>query len=423
MDQPLPRAGQVQLEWALVEEAGGGRQLHHVDDFGFMARGARPRAWCEACDGEVRFHLGPLVAHHFAHRTESRCPLSQGETAEHYNTVRWLAGWLQRVSPPRLWVSERCSVPNRYCSLSTPRVIAEGWDEVRVERLMHPVRPDITLLRDGVAAGAVEVCLTHAVTPEKADALAALGVPWIEVEAGIERSDRRLWERRGGPVPRRGYGPPQPWICPGHAESAASPGTAEARGRGPVARSEYLNHPGDWEWKVRLFDVYPKEGVRTRRMMWMLLTVGSDRAAYLRLCDSRKDREITSIRVVDGDVGAAEEALHRQMKDSFRYWTRHHGAIYDSPMHWCEPRDLLPHRQLSDAFSVDLYPPRYRRLAGDGPWAADEAQNGKLWIPEGQRRRQEAAADTPGPAPQEDLFGAAPATHRPRPQDVNPLLR
>jgi hypothetical protein len=58
-----------------------------------------------------------------------------------------------------------------------------GWDRVQVELRLGTRQPDIVLSRGGRAVGAVEVFATHAVDREKAAALAAMGLPWLEVRA------------------------------------------------------------------------------------------------------------------------------------------------------------------------------------------------------------------------------------------------
>ena len=59
----------------------------------------------------------------------------------------------------------------------------EDWDDVRVECRVASRRPDIVLFRGGREVGAVEFVVSHAVDREKAVALRASGMPWVEVRA------------------------------------------------------------------------------------------------------------------------------------------------------------------------------------------------------------------------------------------------
>src|SRR5258708_30420741 len=90
-----------------------------------------------------------------------------------------------------------CETPvRRECGKWIDTVWVPTWDAIRLESSLRQAEirrvPDIVLEKDGVAIGAIEVLVSHAVDGEKAAALAALGVPWLEV-----RADERLIESPG----------------------------------------------------------------------------------------------------------------------------------------------------------------------------------------------------------------------------------
>src|SRR5207245_6812110 len=80
------------------------------------------------------------------------------------------------------------------CTAERVTAFAEAWNDVRLE---HDVgerrRPDIVLMRDRGPTAAIEVLVSSRVVPEKAAALARLGVPWIEVQADATLADPDGW--------------------------------------------------------------------------------------------------------------------------------------------------------------------------------------------------------------------------------------
>jgi hypothetical protein len=335
--------------------------------------------------------MGTIRQHHFAHRGSSQCALTTGEGAAHYNTKRFLAASLAGAS--RLYVVEPCDAG---CGKDDPRELATGWDEVAVERLVHPVRPDILLLRAGVPLAAVEVHFTHAVSDAKAETLAKLGIPWVEVEAGLESWQDPTWSP-ALPIPYLRYSPHEPWTCPrDDAEEELSVAPAlPTWARTPPAEPPLLSSIE--EWRVRIVDVYPVTGPRTRRLFWMLLDEREGGVREVLLTDDRKQSVLRSARC-PGDVEHAARELHEHFQQTLRYWRRHHGAIYDTPTNWVRPADLF-RTSRTEYYLPELYPPRYVRSA-EGAWSLRPGRESLRW----------EVGQTPPPTPchaevQEDLFG------------------
>lgn len=363
--------------------------MRHISEFGRIPWGQRPVARCEACDQPLVFRLGAVRRHHFAHHASSRCALTTGEGAAHYNTKRFLAASLGEAT--RLFVSEPCEAG---CGRADPREIARGWDEVAVERLVHPVRPDIVLLRDGMPVAAVEVRFTHAVSESKAEALASLGIPWVEVGAGLESAQDPPWHP-ALPLPFLEYSPRTPWVCPRDEEEPPAPPVRAwvPRSRTPEPRllTELL------EWRVRIVDVYPMTGPRTRRLFWMLLEARDGEVREVLLADDRKESVLHRERCT-GDIERVARKLHGHFQQTLRYWQRHHGAIYDSPMNWVLPADLFRNTR-TEYYLPELYPPRYAR-SPEGAWSLRPGHESLRW--------EVSQAPPPVPIPeelQEDLFG------------------
>src|SRR4051812_14146198 len=208
---------------------------------------ASPRAvLCPVCDQPVTMRLGPILAAHAAHAPSARCATLREETALHVNLkcriaeqLRELAGtgatirlrercvvgaWrrvsgARRVDAPPETVLER-ELTAEPCRQHQDRTWPVTWGRVELERrgVDDAVAriPDIVLYRGARAVGAIEVFHTHAVDKPKAEALARLGVPWLEV-----RADPALIDPDGAwtvamPLPAHRAGPDDLWRCPRH---------------------------------------------------------------------------------------------------------------------------------------------------------------------------------------------------------------
>jgi hypothetical protein len=161
------------LAWVIVDGA-----PRRVSEFADLAPRRRPRALCPVCGRVLVLKLGSVRRHHAAHAPGDACAAAQPETALHLNCKFALAATLRTAQ--RLTIRRRCVE----CARTQLADWASAWTEVLVEsRVEAARRPDIVLRRDAVPIGAIEIVVSHKVDAEKARALAAAGVPWIEVIA------------------------------------------------------------------------------------------------------------------------------------------------------------------------------------------------------------------------------------------------
>ena len=78
---------------------------------------------------------------------------------------------------------------SRWQKSSRPYLWLENWDDVKIERNVQSLRPDIVLYRNDKPIAAIEVCVTHAIDDEKKAKLREINLPWIEVKADGEIID------------------------------------------------------------------------------------------------------------------------------------------------------------------------------------------------------------------------------------------
>ncbi len=195
---PSPAAGRavrdgVALAWARDRDG----KLAAARALDAASRRARAPFACPGCGEEVIPHLGERRARHFAHRPGSACPLTSPETALHYNAKVRLLTLCEEAfrGERRVTLLTRCAA----CRRTDPRDLAALGDEAVNEGAVGALRADVLVRRGGGAALAIEVLVTHAVEAGKEAALAAAGVPAVEVDA------REDWEREvpgtANPVP------------------------------------------------------------------------------------------------------------------------------------------------------------------------------------------------------------------------------
>lgn len=171
------------LAWARDRD---GRKVHAVR---LAAADRRTRApfSCLACGDELIPHLGALRARHFAHRAGSACPLTAPETALHLDVKERLLALCADAFAGRRSVTVLARCPA--CRQLAPRDLAREGDAAVAEGAVGALRADVLVLSGGRPALAIEVVVTHAVDAAKEAALAAAGVPAVEVDA------REEWER------------------------------------------------------------------------------------------------------------------------------------------------------------------------------------------------------------------------------------
>lgn len=347
----------VRLAWAFV--AGS---LAHISEFRGVPRGSRPRAECEVCGNQLTLRLGDQRAHHFAHRAGVDCSLNEAESARHYNTKQLLAAKLRATD--ELSVVTECSSSAGYvrCNRSLTALAAEGWDDVRVERVINPVRPDITLEKAGAPILAIEIHATHLVSHTKAGRLAELGIPWVEVEAG---GTCDAWEP-GTPLPAiRQELELAPKFCSDHSEPVESrpvhPPVPRVGRSSRVSSSASSDSHGE-RWRFRVVDCYPAHGPRVRKVFSVYCSDPKSNSIRLRLIDDDSDDSF-----VIGEFRAALRSREqlRKMNNLLRHHLKRTFELYDSPRRWEDSFDLP--ENLATLYRIDFMPIKYRRDA-NGAW-------------------------------------------------------
>lgn len=162
---PQRRRTGPKLEWVVAD----GSRLVNVRDFKENSLQRRPQVMCPQCGQLVTMKLGALVVPHAAHRPGDLCAATAPETALHLNAKFHLAAELEAISC--IDVHERCRNAGRNwnsCPEHRARRWLPEWNRVEVELTVGGRRPDITLLRDLVPVGAIEVCVTNPVDGTKA---------------------------------------------------------------------------------------------------------------------------------------------------------------------------------------------------------------------------------------------------------------
>jgi hypothetical protein len=126
-------------------------------------------------------------ARHFAHLPGSRCPLTAPETALHLDAKERLLALCAEAfaGVRRVTARARCAG----CRRPLPLDLAVLGDAAAGEGAVGALRADVLVTSRGRAALALEVRVTHAVDAGKEAALAAAGVPFVEIDA------REEWER------------------------------------------------------------------------------------------------------------------------------------------------------------------------------------------------------------------------------------
>jgi hypothetical protein len=179
-------AGAVRLLWA--RDAGGAKV--RADRLAPADRRGRGPFRCLGCGERLVPRLGEVRARHFAHLPGSPCPLTAPETVLHLDAKERLlelcAAAFARARAVTLLA--RCA----RCRRRLPVDLGSSGDAAEAEGAVGPLRADVLVRTRGVPSLALEVRVTHAVAVEKEAALAAAGIPFVEVDA---RGD---WEREGG---------------------------------------------------------------------------------------------------------------------------------------------------------------------------------------------------------------------------------
>jgi hypothetical protein len=192
------KADRVLLAWARDRD---GLKVHVTRLSGADRRDRAPFT-CVGCAERLVPHLGKVRARHFAHFPGSTCALTAPESALHLDAKERLLALCRDAfaGTRRVTVLARC--PG--CRRGLPVELGGAGDAAAGEAALGPLRVDVLVLAAGRPALAFEVKVTHPVDDAKEAALAAAGVPAIEIDA------RGEWERVGGAgveiVPARSLG-------------------------------------------------------------------------------------------------------------------------------------------------------------------------------------------------------------------------
>lgn len=150
------------------------------------ASGQRYR--CPGCGADVVLRSGKLRRPHFAHRRGEGCSTeSTLHRAAKQLVVQVIAEWKARQGP-RPCVSRPCPVFSCDGGIvqDIPEDVTHAVAEVRLDR--GPVA-DVVLYRGDIPSAAIEILVTHAVDPVKAERIA---IPWVELRA-VELLERPYW--------------------------------------------------------------------------------------------------------------------------------------------------------------------------------------------------------------------------------------
>lgn len=383
----MPAADRVPVRLAWVLHAG---TLRPVRDFAHLAPRARPPVACPVCLEPVTLRFGAQRAAHAAHRPDSRCPVQSPETALHLNTKHHLAAALRVAAPDgRLVVRHRCG--HRYgvlgetimapgtapCERLYEYPLVAGWDAVDVERGLSDTRPDILLLRAGEPVALLEVRHTSAVTAEKLERFAALGLPWAEVVAS-----RALYAEFTGwtadrPLTVLRTRESAPWWCDDHQD----------RIRGGRERP-----PGVVPWMARVVDRYLSTGRVRREVVYV---EGRRRGRRLHEAALRDRAGALLATLAAGDAEKVLAGAHA----AFLRWVaerRRDGELVDSPMSWC-PTAGMRNEEMGWTVGTTFFPRRYERV-GEA-WARRPGADALRWESPAASRRAGRGAPAQRPIP------------------------
>jgi hypothetical protein len=204
------KADQNHLNYCWVEVDGS---VVHVSRY---AGRTRPKGHCPVCGKPAVLHLGERRPHHYQHKGGvSGCPLSEGETAKHFNAKHHVAEQLRATSA--LQVSGRCPGDggDTDCPHRSELLLVQGWRAIEVESTVGSSRADVLVVGETGPTAAIEILVTHSVPQAKAALLAELKVPWIEVAA----DDALHWDSTEALTAVRSHLGPDPWLCTDHRNS------------------------------------------------------------------------------------------------------------------------------------------------------------------------------------------------------------
>ncbi len=391
----------VALSWVIVDGA-----ARRVSEFAHIPVRRRPQARCPECDRPLTLKLGDVRRHHAAHAPDVICAATQPETARHIAAKFGLAERLRDAASPSavLRIVQHCAggaANSDACTKVNEVDWLNGWDEVQVERrVSETLRPDIVLQRTGCDVGAIELLVTHAVPAEKIVALAALGIPWIEVDARDD-FDVAAWTPTQSLAVLRA-GSEAPWRCMAHAAEYRT--HTDVRMRQHAEEREAGRH-GVVLRAARVVDVYHEDGVRERNIYRVEALFTDGRLQGTRLM--RGGFEVDSVPLTS-DIEWSATGWPR-LRDAYAAdvtrCSRGGRSLVDSPMRWArgDAAENIVHEAVFDRVGLDptplatRFPRRWFFVRARGEWFLPPDMRGVRW-------------DRPDP----DAFAAHPAWSRAR---------
>jgi hypothetical protein len=261
------------------------------------------------------------------------------------------------------------------------------------------------LLREGKPVGAVEVYVTHRVDDTKAEALATLGVPWVEVKGDVSlmsgdipwTTDRSLpgHRRSGNPI----------WRCSDHAREQEEWLAAQERRRWYEAQERELAEKGRAEREAQERERVAELSrhstiVRGVRIVDFYLHNGRARRRFYLFVEHRLDGEVVDFTLeqagmlgrwaYDPSSKESKRAMWKQVEECFTgdciALQREEGSRADSPMDWAFRADVEAIMSRLTSSSVKIknevraaFPPRYLHDPQQGGWVMQPGFESVRW--------------------------------------------
>lgn len=348
----------VQIAWALV-----GSRVAHISDFAGIPAGSRPEARCEWCKGQLVMRLGHVRAHHFGHKPDALCALTNPRFAERYNAARRIIALLGRADS--LCISERCKGRfSKPCASERRSTFAANWDDIVLQKTSGETGPAVQFVRNDEAFATLVLARSRATTDATDNHSARAWIVADDVVRWNAKNPLPAFQVAGRPL----------FQCERCSEiwNSRGAGSGTQSVVGPVKATKPLDVSRDRVdqrvgssristslprvHRERVVDIYPSQGALRRHTFMMVLNRPRDGVLRLYLHREGVKRFIASVRV-DGTLEAAERKLHEAFSQYVKEMCKAEAAFFDSPIGWAAVDTVSPVR----------FTPRFDR-AGDGTW-------------------------------------------------------
>lgn len=408
VDRTVGMHDEIGLTWVIVD--GDARS---ISEFASTPPRRRPPVFCPHCGERLTLKLGAVRRHHAAHRAGADCLATRPESALHLDCKFALAAALRAAAGhgATLSFARACAGSDfERCDRVSTTTWDFAWDDVRVEhRLGDSRRPDVLLLRDGAPVGAIEIVVSHTVAEEKANALAAAGIPWVEIDADPLRREAGDW-RLDEPLDARRANDVAAWRCPQHERervfraSVSRPMAVREPSPDACVRSTILR-------AARVADVYHPSGGRERFIYRILEQLENGVPSQRRLM--RGTLEVASVDYDSADVDDDSEShpLQLAFRADVAKLCAADDCFADSPMRWAGEgiaefiaNEAMFDRRLPDpTVLATTFPRRWFYSPQTKRWFLPERMRDVRW---------DRGADDPlGPHPASDLSARTSSTH------------